>query len=456
MRRIVPLIIVLAVVIYGGYRIWVQKVAAASTTLTGSGTIEATDVEVADDNTGRITAVLVDEGDTVKAGQPLVRLDDSILQAQLAQATAALAAAKANRAAAQATQAAAQANLDELKAGNRPQDITTEQQTVVADEGRVTQAAGQCAQSRGQLQAAEAARDQAIDAYAYLKQGARPEQIEDAAVASQQAEAAVRVAQANYDKISMMPNVAQMPEALALQQATMAYNAAKANYNGVLVGATTPQLDQARAAIDQAQAGIISASAGVSETDAALTTAQASLAAEQSHLDEMVAGTRPEQIRAGEAQLAAAQAQTQAAAGQVAAAQASVDLIKTEIAQLVIVAPSDGVVLTRAAEPGDVALPGGTLLELADLAHLTLTVYVPEDRFGEVHVGEQAHITVDSFPGRVFAGSVQQVANQAEFTPRNVSTPSGRTTTVFGVKLDLDNPKGELKAGMPADVVFGQ
>ncbi len=345
-RRMVPLIIIFAVVVYGGYRIWVEKAAAASTALTGSGTVEATDVEVADASSGRITAVLVDEGDTVKAGQPLVRLDDSILQAQLAQAKAALAAAQGNLAAAQASQAAAQANLDQLKAGNRPQDITTEQQTVLADQGRVTQAAGLCAQVRGQLQAAQATRDQAIAAYAYLKQGARPEQIEDAAVASQQAEAAVRVAQANYDKVAMLPNVGQMPQALALQQATMAYQAAKSNYNGVLAGATTPQLDQARVAIDQAQAGIISASAGVSETDAAMTTAQASLAAEQSHLDEMVAGTWPEQIRAGEAQLAAAQAQVQAAAGQLAAAQANIDLINTEVAQLIIVAPGDGVVLT--------------------------------------------------------------------------------------------------------------
>ena len=252
----------------------------------------------------------------------------------------------------------------------------------------------------------------------------------------------------------MMPNVGQMPQTLALQQATMAYEAAKANYNGVLAGATTPQLDQARAAINQAQAGIISASAGVSETDASLVTAQDTLAAEQAHLDELVAGTRPEQIRVGEAQLAAAQAQVQAAAGQVGAAQANVDLIKTQIARLVITAPSDGIVLTRAVEPGDVALPGGTLVELANLNRLTLTVYVPETRYGELHVGETASVTVDSFPGRVFVGTVQQVSGQAEFTPRNVSTPSGRTTTVFGVKLSLDNPKGELKPGMPADAVF--
>ena len=102
MRRILPLIIVLGVVIYGGYRIWVQKVAAALTALTGSGTVEATVAEVANDSSERFSAVLVEEGDMVKAGQPLVQLDDTILQAQLTQAQASLQAARGNLAAAQA------------------------------------------------------------------------------------------------------------------------------------------------------------------------------------------------------------------------------------------------------------------------------------------------------------------------------------------------------------------
>ena len=75
-----------------------------------------------------------------------------------------------------------------------------------------------------------------------------------------------------------------MPQSLALQQATLALQAAKSNYEGVLSGATTPQLDQARAAINQAQAGILQASATVSQTESALVTAQAGLAAEQARL----------------------------------------------------------------------------------------------------------------------------------------------------------------------------
>ena len=275
-------------------------------------------------------------------------------------------------------------------------------------------------------------------------------------MAFEQANAAVSKAQSDYDKVKGLPNAGSLPQSLALQQATLAMEAAKSNYQGVLSGATTPQLDQARAGINQAVAGIIQASATVSQTEAALVTAQAGLAGEQAQLDLMQAGTRPEQIKAGEAQVAAAKAQATAAAGQVAAAQANVALIDEQMARLTVQAPADGVILTRAVEPGEVALPGGTLLVLGDLGHLTVTVYLPEDRYGAVKVGDKARVTVDSFPGQAFSGTVERIADQAEFTPRNVQTTTGRRTTVFAVKLAVDNPQGQLKPGMPADVVFAK
>jgi HlyD family secretion protein len=131
-----------------------------------------------------------------------------------------------------------------------------------------------------------------------------------------------------------------------------------------------------------------------------------------------------------------------------------VALLDEQIDRLNVKAPGDGVVLTRAIEPGEVAMPGGALVVVGDLSRLSLTVYLPEDRYGAVRVGDQARVTVDSFPGQAFTGTVQRVADQAEFTPRNVQTPAGRRTTVFAVKLALANPEGKLKPGMPADVVF--
>ncbi|MCE1252552.1 MAG: efflux RND transporter periplasmic adaptor subunit [Anaerolineae bacterium] len=117
-------------------------------------------------------------------------------------------------------------------------------------------------------------------------------------------------------------------------------------------------------------------------------------------------------------------------------------------------APVQGTVLVRAAEPGEIVGLGGTLVTIGNLDDLTLTVYVPEDRYGAIMLGQNCDITVDSFPERVFKGKVANIASKAEFTPRNVQTTDSRKTTVFAIRLDLEPSGGLLKPGMPADVHF--
>ena len=91
---------------------------------------------------------------------------------------------------------------------------------------------------------------------------------------------------------------------------------------------------------------------------------------------------------------------------------------------------------------------------VARLDELTITVYVPEDRVGEVSLGQTANVSVDSFPGVVFIAAVSYISDQAEFTPRNVQTVSGRKNMVFAIKLKLNDTSEKLKPGMPADVTF--
>jgi multidrug resistance efflux pump len=153
-----------------------------------------------------------------------------------------------------------------------------------------------------------------------------------------------------------------------------------------------------------------------------------------------------------------AQARLKLAIAQLAAAnaKAAVDLqtLDLQLDKLVIRAPSGGVVMTRHVEPGEVLLAGAPALSLGELDHLTITVYVAEDRYGKIAIGDPVLITVDSFPGEDFQGSVTRIADQAEFTPRNVQTEEGRKTTVFAVEVAIDDPSGHLKPGMPADVEF--
>ena len=121
---------------------------------------------------------------------------------------------------------------------------------------------------------------------------------------------------------------------------------------------------------------------------------------------------------------------------------------------MTISAPIDGVILTRNVEIGEFLQPGTTAFVLGQLSNLTITVYVPEDRFGQLKIGQTATVTVDSFPGLTFTATVIQIADKAEFTPRNVQTVEGRSSTVYAIKLSVKDPEGRLKIGMPADVVF--
>jgi len=133
-----------------------------------------------------------------------------------------------------------------------------------------------------------------------------------------------------------------------------------------------------------------------------------------------------------------------------------VDLIDAQIAKLTIYAPIDGTILTRNVEPGEFVQPGAVALSMANISEMTITVYVPEDRLGEISLGQNATVKTDSATGvsPTFSAVVINISNQAEFTPRNVQTVEGRSSTVYAVKLKVSNATSELKIGMPADVVF--
>jgi multidrug efflux pump subunit AcrA (membrane-fusion protein) len=151
-------------------------------------------------------------------------------------------------------------------------------------------------------------------------------------------------------------------------------------------------------------------------------------------------GATPEQIAAVEAQ--------------VEIARSALDALQTQDAKFILRAPIAGLVLERPVHVGEVALPGAPLMTLADLDHMTLTVYVPEDQLGRVYVGQPVSVTVDAYAGRTFLGSVIYIADEAEFTPRNVQTREERVNMVFAVRVALPNPDHALKPGMPADAIL--
>ncbi len=278
-----------------------------------------------------------------------------------------------------------------------------------------------------------------------------------------QAEAGLEIAQAGYEAAQY-----------AVEAAQATAKAAGANYALAKAGPSEEQIALAQAAVDHSRIPVEALQEAYDELpDAARDTrqekdlkqqldlAQSSLASAQAQYDLTTAGARPEQLeaflaqsQAAEAQMEAARAQAQLAAGQVSAALAAVDTLKLQISRLSIRAPSEGVVLSRSIEPGEFTTPGSALLVIGILDELTVTVYVPEDRYGNLRLGDQASVYVDSHPGKSFLATVIHIADRAEFTPRNVQTEEGRRTTVFAVKLALKNPEQALKPGMMADVDF--
>lgn len=122
------------------------------------------------------------------------------------------------------------------------------------------------------------------------------------------------------------------------------------------------------------------------------------------------------------------------------------------VADCTIVAPADGVVTGRLVEPGAVVGPGSRLLVTIALDRAKITFYIPNAELARARVGAPATVRVDAYPGREFHGAVSRVAEEAEFTPRNVQTREDRDRLVYAVEVLVENADGALRAGMPAEV----
>lgn len=161
--------------------------------------------------------------------------------------------------------------------------------------------------------------------------------------------------------------------------------------------------------------------------------AQQAVAAAKARYDLLLAGTRPERLAQIRAQLAE---------------------LDAHLAEMKIVAPTNCVLEVLSVKVGDVLAPNQSIATLLLTNHIWVRVFAPEPWLGHIKLGDAVKVRVDAFPEKDFPGVVEQVAREAEFTPRNVQTIGERVKQVFGVKVKLDNTEGQLRAGMAADVSF--
>jgi HlyD family secretion protein len=176
------------------------------------------------------------------------------------------------------------------------------------------------------------------------------------------------------------------------------------------------------------------------DAEAAYHEADARLKSAREQLNLLEAGFRSEDIAQAGADLVRAQA-----------ALASAEL---HIEDTVLKSPCDGVVLTRAQEPGAILQPGTTVLTVSLKRPVWVRAYVNEPDLGRIHPGAKVKVYMDSRPTHPYSGQIGYISPRAEFTPKNVETTELRTSLVYRLRVVIDNPNEALRQGMPVTVTL--
>ncbi len=384
----------------------------AAGAIEASGTIEAEEVVIASEFGGRIEDVLADEGDEVEEGQLLVLLDSALLEARIGQADSAV--------------GTAQANLDLVQAGARPGEIQTAEafleQALAARDG-----------AELAWRDAVALRDNPQQLDTHIDEART--QVEVAQRGVTQAQAQLQTTIIQRDAYAGAGDDQSKTSYAALDQQVQA---AEAN-----VTIAEEQLAGAQAQLDnllEMRSNPVPLNAAENQAQSMYNDAAAAVEVAQASLDSLLAKPTAEEVSVAQAQLSQAEA--------------ALGILQVQLDKMSLLSPLSGLVSNRSIHVGETASAGATLMTIANLEEVKLTVYIPENRYGRIQLGQQVDVEVDSFPDQVYKGEVVYISSEAEFTPRNVQTEEERVNTVFAVKILIPNPDHDLKPGMPADATI--
>ena len=266
-------------------------------------------------------------------------------------------------------------------------------------------------------------------------------------------------------------------------QAREAVAVAKAQLDAVRNWPRPEEIAQARAVLAAAEADVADANTTLERTRRLAETGDApkseldsaqfayERAVEQRNtqkkaLELLLNGSRPEDVRAAEHKYRqAVQAERLVLKGprpqeiedsrmQLREAEARLAELKIQIEEGEIRAPVTARVEVVSVRPGDVVTPNQPIVKLLEQEQLWVRIYVPEPQLGLIKIGQRVKVKIDTFPDREFAGVVEQINSQGEFTPRNIQSRNERNHQVFGVKVTVENKDSVIKSGMAADVTF--
>ncbi|MBD2791593.1 secretion protein HlyD [Xenorhabdus szentirmaii] len=243
----------------------------------------------------------------------------------------------------------------------------------------------------------------------------------------------------------------------ALNQSKAAQDVAKANLAKAEAGYRREEIAQVRAEVAQKESAFHFADSflkrqqglwqsktiSANDLENAKTGRNQALAAYQAAKDKLrqfEAGYRIEEIAAAKAQLAQAEASL---------AQAELNLKDTQLTS-----PSDGVILTRAIEPGTMLTAGNTVFTLSLTKPVWIRAYIDEPNLHQATAGREILIYTDGRKNQPYHGKIGFVSPTAEFTPKNVETPDLRTDLVYRLRVIVLDPDEGLKQGMPVTLRF--
>ncbi len=233
---------------------------------------------------------------------------------------------------------------------------------------------------------------------------------------------------------------------------------AQARLEDLLAGTRPEEIEEARAAVEAEAEGARQAAREAARTAQLLEAGAVSREeAEQAGTAADVARAQLAQARARLERLEAGPTEQEIAAERavVEQARAQVEEVEAALEQTVLITPFGGVITVRHRTEGEIVAPGQPVVTVMDYGDRWVRIYVPEDQIGRVYLGQAAWITSDTYEDRVYPGVVSFIADVAEFTPRNVQTKEERVKLVFAVEVQiLEDPDMDLKPGIPADVVL--
>jgi len=462
--------------------------------LQASGVVEVIEIVIAPEIGGRVAGVWVSEGDRVHAQDPLFQIEDKLLISQLHQAKAALSIAEANfeliAAGLTGEQKQAAISTAELELASAKYYLEqlyedtdllaaqalTNAETLERELENIQNPEFQQALVLKMIADAKKAIENTERRFRSVSSSANDADISAAEAQVILAKDALDDAKDDFEPYEDKPddNLQRANYQAKMAAAQQIFNAAVRKLNALQGTGSEADLAVAEADLVAAQAQLLDAERewehikdGPKDSDIKLLEAQIAKAYKDHEIYKI--GPDPDDVFLAQARLANAEAHlalakaefpTQesldVAQAQVDSSKANLEAIQVQIELFVIQTPVDGIILTRNVEPGEVIQPGLAALTIGQLDDLTITVYIPEDKYGQISLGDPAVLSVDSFPDQEFMASVTRIADRAEYTPRNVQTKEDRQTTVYAIELSVDDPDGKLKPGMPTDVTFGQ